>query len=214
MKIIIIFILCLIVNNSFTQLTITTNNRLIINHGDIVLYLSDDTCTMVSKHIIKYQDFIKLDSDRDNRWFQDTYKGKYIKARYSKTGYDLGHLTPSHITSYDDTLNHNSFSMFNAAPQSRNFNEHIWEHLEMQVEDTIAKYKSDAVIITGVIYDISSNYLPNSKIKIPSHYYKIIKINNLTYCWIGDNITEIITLTDLTKLNFIFIKNKMNLIIK
>ena len=203
-------------SNCMSQTKITTNNKLIIPHGDITLYLSDDTCTMVSKHILPYNKFNKIGSvPRDNHWFQDTYKGKYTKNSFVRTGYDLGHLTPSSITTYDTTTNHNSFSMFNEAPQLAKFNEHPWKELEIDVEDTIAKYKSDAIIITGVIYDMKvKNYLPNSRIRIPTHYFKVLVINKKSWYWIGSNYNGGILTTDLSELNKIFKKNKMGLIIK
>ena len=145
--------------NSISQ-TISTNNKLIINHRDITLYLTDDSLSMVSKHILSYDNFLKLDDERDNRWFQDTIKSKYNRTIYSKSGYDLGHLTPSHITSYDNELNHKSFSFLNQAPQLPSFNRGKWARIESSVEDSISKYKKDVVIITGVIYN---DILPTSK---------------------------------------------------
>ena len=192
---------------------IKNNNNLIILHGDITLYLTKDTCTMISKHVIKYVDFMKLDSERDNLWFQDIYKNKYNKNIYLYSGYDIGHLTPSHITSYDNILNHNSFSLFNAAPQLPYFNRGLWNKLEKNIEDTISKHKKDAIIITGVIYDEKPNYLKNSKIPIPTYFYKIIFIDKKKYCWLGSNINGKIEKINLKELNII-LKNNMKVFIK
>ena len=171
---------------------------------------------MVSKHVISYANFKHLGKyPRDNHWFQDTYLGKYIKSDFVHTGYDLGHLTPSSITSYDSITNHCSFSMFNEAPQLAHFNEHPWEQLEMHVQDSIAKYKSDAIIVTGVIYNYGADeFLPKSKIRIPTAYYKILALKNKTYAWIGSNSNEQIMVISIVDLNQIFITNKMNLSIK
>jgi DNA/RNA endonuclease G (NUC1) len=104
--------------------------------------------------------------------------------------------------------------MLNQAPQYSYFNQHPWKNLEMNVEDSITKYKKDAVIITGVIYDENNkNYLPNSRIKIPTHYYKILVINKLTYIWLGVNADEKKNCI-ITNLNKLFIKNKIPLLIK
>lgn len=170
---------------------------------------------MVSKQTLKFSDFKKLDGDRDDRWFQDTYKGKYSKEPYVHSGYDLGHLTPAHITSYNDTLNHSSFSLFNQAPQIAAFNRGKWAQLEGHVEDSIGKYKSDAIIITGVIYDPTvKEYLPKSRIPIPVAYFKVLVIKKNTWCWIGSNNNGSILPTTLNELNNIFKINKMNLSIK
>lgn len=197
-----------------TSQTITTDNKLIINHGDIILYLTKDTCTLVSKHIITYINYLKLDKERDNRWFQDTYK-KYNKDTYLHSGYDLGHLTPSHITSYDNVLNHNSFSLYNQAPQLAAFNRGKWAQLEGSIEDSIGKYKKDVIIVTGVIYNANKRtYLPKSRIPIPISYFKVLYLDKKTYCWIGSNLNGEIIPTTLVKLNQIFVLNKMNLKIK
>lgn len=215
MKKILFILFAILAINCVSETQVVTKNKLIIKHGDMTLYLSDDTCSMVSKHSIKYSNFQKLDSDRDNRWFQDVYKGKYNKEAYIHSGYDLGHLTPSHITSYNDTLNHKSFSLFNQAPQVASFNRGAWAKLEKGVEDSIAKYKSNAIIITGVIYDGSKiEYLGKSKIKIPIAYFKILVFKNKTYAWIGSNNNGLITQTTVKDLNEIFLMNKMNLVIK
>ena len=170
---------------------------------------------MVSKHILKYSSFLKLDKERDNRWFQDTYKGKYTKDAYLRTGYDIGHLTPSHITSYDNELNHKSFSLFNAAPQVAAFNRGKWAQLEGDVEDLISKSKQDVVIITGVIYDPKNKkFMSNSRIPIPNSFFKVLFINGTTKCWVGSNINGMISVITLIDLNELFKLNKMNLTIK
>ena len=170
---------------------------------------------MKSRLLSKFSAFKKLDSDRDNHWFSDVYKGKYNKDAYVHSGYDLGHLTSSHITSYNDTLNHDSFSLFNQAPQIASFNRGAWAKLEKSVEDSIAKYKLNAIVITGVIYDNSTvEYLGKSKIKIPVAYFKILVFKNRSYAWIGSNNNGMITATTVKNLNEIFVINKMNLVIK
>jgi len=192
-----------------------SNTTLKINHGDIILYLTPDSLSMVSKHTISYSNILKLDTDRDNRWFQDSIKSKYKKEIYSRSGYDLGHLTPSHITSYDDVLNHVSFSFLNQAPQLIKFNRGKWSKLEGSVVDSIIKYKVNSIIITGVIYNEKKPlYLNNSKIKIPTYYYKILYINKLIYCWLGSNIDGEIKIITVKDLNVLFKSNGMKIKIK
>lgn len=214
MKKIFLLLAMFMVMNSYSQ-TVITDNKFIIKHADITLYLTKDTCSMVSKHVLKYSSFIKLDKERDNRWFQDTYKGKYTKDAYLRTGYDIGHLTPSHITSYDNELNHKSFSLFNAAPQVAAFNRGKWAQMEGDVEDLVAKTKQDVVIITGVIYDYKNiKFMGNSRIPIPNSFFKVLFINGTTKCWVGSNINGMISVITLTDLNGLFKLNKMNLTIK
>jgi hypothetical protein len=214
-KHLILFILFLISINSSAQTKILSKSKLIIKHPDLTLYLTADSCSMVSKHIIRYVDFKKLDDGRDNKWFDDTYPGKYIRSKYKYSGYDLGHLTPSHITSYDDNINHYSFSLYNQAPQLAQVNRGKWMKLESDVEKIISTKKSNAIIITGVIYDFNhSTFLPNSNIRIPVAFFKILYISKVTYCWIASNVgVSMLISTDLKTLNKILKRNKMPLVI-
>ena len=59
MKQFLILIILVINHYSFSQTKIIMKNKLIINHGDITLFLDDDTSTLVSKHIISYKNFQK-----------------------------------------------------------------------------------------------------------------------------------------------------------
>jgi DNA/RNA endonuclease G (NUC1) len=186
----------LLIMSSVLSQNVVSKNGLMIDRGDIKLYLDDDTTSLISRHALKYIDFQKLGTvPRGDNWFDDTYKGKYLPVKYKKSGFDKGHLTPSHITTYDSITNRNSFSMFNAAPQYPYFNQHPWQELEASVEDSIKKYKSDAVIITGVIYnELKKTYIPKTRVKIPTHYFKIVTINlptgTKTWCWIGSNVDD------------------------
>jgi len=207
------FLLGSIALNSYSQ-NIKLSSNLIIKHGDLTLYLTPDTCTLLSKHVLSYPNFKKIDGNRDDNWFLDTYKSKYDKKYYYKSGYDIGHLTPSNITSYDDVLNHNSFSLFNAAPQKPSFNRGSWLSLEKSIEDSIEKYKKKSIILTGVIYDGSRvNFLNYSRVPIPIYFFKVLYIDKFIYVWIGSNMTGEVEVSDLIKLNHLFKKNNQKLTI-
>lgn len=186
----------------------------VIKHNELTLYLDSDNNSFISKHELKYNNFLKLDSDRDDKWHSEI-KGPYTKEPYLYSGYDMGHLTPSHITSYNDTLNHHSFSFYNQAPQLAAFNRGKWKRLEMSVEDSISKYKSDVIIITGVIYNETKKvYLGKSKIKIPEMYYKILYIKTkkpITYIWVGSNKNGEVMITNIKDLNGVLELNKSSI---
>ena len=168
--------------------TIKPSNKLIIDHGDVKLYLDDDTSSMISKHSFKYSNFKKLKSNsRCDCWFVDQYSKlkitNYNKA-YNKSGYDFGHLTPSHITTYDTSINKYSFSLFNQAPQNSDFNRYIWEKLEERVEIIIDSLKTNSVIITGVIYNnknMARDYKKHTCI-IKYLYLSLQSIRKLNFC--------------------------------
>jgi len=182
------------------------------DHGDLVLYSDEDTNSFVSVHKVSQEEILKLDEGRSNKWHKEKINGPYRKQYYSNSGYDLGHLTPSHITSYDDSLNYQSFSLLNQAPQLAAFNRGKWAHLEGNVVDSIIKLKKDAIVITGVIYNNEhKTFLSGSRIKIPMSFYKVLIIDGKIYCWIGSNLNGLITLTTLDVINDILSKNRNKL---
>ena len=78
--------MCLIFCNIVMSQKINTKNKLIINHGDMILYLDSDTSTLISKQTLKWDNFINIGKvERDNNWFDDTYKGKYLENKFQKT---------------------------------------------------------------------------------------------------------------------------------
>lgn len=214
MKIKFLIVLFTLLSTQFFGQVSFNEPKMVIKHNELTIWLDSDTNSFVTKHELKYSDFKKLDSDRDDNWHNEVYKGPYSKTPYLYSGYDLGHLTPSHITSYNDTLNYHSFSFYNQSPQIASFNRGKWSRLEKSVEDSIKKYHSNVVIITGVIYDnINKTYLNKSRVKIPEAFYKIlyIKKQKLTYVWIGSNNNGKIINCKIKDLNVVLGINKNNI---
>jgi DNA/RNA endonuclease G (NUC1) len=133
--------------------------------------------------VITYDNLNKLTHVRDDNWYSDTYN-TYDRKYYRFSGYDLGHLTPSDITSYDKVTNHNSFSLYNQAPQLAGFNRGKWARLENSVYDTIRKYKRCCSNYwCNMIIIILNTYL-NLELKYQYHITKLT-INKIIYCWIA-----------------------------
>jgi DNA/RNA endonuclease G (NUC1) len=195
--------------NGITQIVNVSGYKFKIKHNNLTFYIDKDTASFMSSHCFSYEDLLKIDGDRSNKWHKETPFGAYNKNAYHKTGYDLGHLTPSNITSYDDLLNYHSFSFFNQAPQISTFNRGKWSKLEKKIIKGLLSKKSGATIITGVIYDKVSKKLPNSRIKIPIYFYKIVVMKNSKICYIGSNINGLVSETKLENIVKIG-KNNLN----
>lgn len=215
MKKTLLLLLTIITLSSYGQIRIDSTS-FTIKHGELTFYLDKDTASYVSVQTVTYKEMLKIDGIRSDKWHKEKPFGSYSKNAYVHTGYDLGHLTPSNITSYDDTLNYHSFSFFNQAPQLAGFNRGGWAQLEGKVEKLILDSKKNAIIVTGVLYD-SKNivYLKGSRIKIPFVYYKILYIDGLeTKAWIGSNTNGLITETNSKNILDIARKNgnKLNLV--
>jgi DNA/RNA endonuclease G (NUC1) len=199
MKNIFLILLIFISTPIFTQKISIDSISFIIKHGDLSFYLDGDTNSYLSIHKVNYDNIVKITGERSDKWHVESPYGPYKREIYLHSGYDLGHLTPSNITSYNDTVNYTSFSMFNQAPQTPAFNRGKWAQLEDKVVKKILKSKNNAIIITGVIYDNKKKvYLNKSKVKIPIVYYKILVLStkNITY-WMGSNINGEVITTDL-----------------
>ncbi len=176
-----------------------------ISHGDITFYMDKDTCSLMSMHKVTYKEVKKLSGKRSDKWHKEKPYGPYKKDPYLYSGYDLGHLTPSNITSYDDSLNYHSFSYFNQAPQLAGFNRGAWAKLENDVEELILTKKKGAIIITGVIYDNKNKeYLNGSRVKIPIMFFKVVIFNNdEVFAWIGSNINGAISVSNINMIRHI-----------
>lgn len=202
---------------SFSQKVKIDSVAFIITHGELSFYLDKDTSSFISVQTINKNDINKLTGERSDKWHKESPYGPYKKDYYVHSGYDLGHLTPSNITSYVDSTNYNSFSLFNQAPQLAGFNRGKWAQIEAKVVEKIKASEKKAIVITGVIYDnIKPTYLGKSRIKIPISYYKILVIGKTKTCWIGSNINGEIIETDLKTILEVARKNKnqINITIK
>lgn len=204
----------LFLTNTYSQDVLIDSTSFSIKHGPLTFYLDADTASFISVQKITYPDILRLTGIRSDKWHKEKPFGPYKKEYYLHTGYDLGHLTPSNITSYNDSLNYNSFSFFNQAPQLAGFNRGKWANLEGNIELLIIKKQENATIVTGVIYNnIKKEYLDSSRVKIPVYFFKIIFFleSNEIHAWLGSNVngllleTTIANIIDIAKQN----KNKV-----
>lgn len=201
-KLFFLFIFIFVSGLSFAQKVKVTGPAFMVNHNKLTFYLDSDTASLISVQKLEYEDITKLTGKRSDKWHKEPPYGPYYKDAYLHSGYDLGHLTPSNITSFDSLINYTSFSLFNQAPQLAAFNRGKWAQLESQVEDLIKKEKKNALVITGVIYkQVETEYLTGSRIKIPIYFYKVLVfLDKEARVWIGSNINGLINETDLPTL--------------
>ena len=196
-KLLISLLLVLSTATAWTQNVKVDGCKFEVKHGDLTFYLDSDTASYVSVHLVTYAELLKIDGERSDKWHREWPGGAYTKDCLHKTGFDLGHLTPSNITSYDDSLNYHSFSLFNQAPQVGAFNRGKWAQLEKSVIVDLKSKKEDAAVITGVIYDKNAKRVNKTRVKIPTTYYKIVATKSGTVCYIGSNVNGQVTKTDL-----------------
>lgn len=221
MKTIILLILLFVITNLKSQI-INVKSYLKISHKDLTLYVDRDTNSQLSIQYFNYTylDIIKSGKyKRKDKWHNDLKQSPYTVNYNDNTKYDLGHLTPSYLTLYSEESNYNSFSLFNQAPQLNVFNRGKWRAMEENIVDSISKYKTNVIIITGVLYNnINKEYINKTRVKIPIHFFKILIIpKKHVYVWLANNdannipqITNIKLIMELSKKY----KNKFKLTIK
>lgn len=109
----------------------------------------------------------------------------YFKAttsNYTSTGFDRGHLCPSDDRDGSDTDNAATFKMTNITPQAPNLNQVTWEALETYCR-TLISQGNELYIIAGGYGNGGSGSnggtttsIASGKIKVPSHFWKIIVV--------------------------------------
>jgi len=94
---------------------------------------------------------------------------------YTHTGYDRGHMAPNHAIStlYGRDAQLETFSMINITPQKPNLNRKIWQRLESIEINKFAIWFKNVWVITGPIFSDKPKTLKNTKIQIPTAFYKI-----------------------------------------
>lgn len=93
---------------------------------------------------------------------------------YSKTGYDLGHLSPYDDNAVSPEMGHESFDVpTNFSPQLPKLNRWEWEQLEV---DTRAWTQTvgDLIVIDGPIYSGAPATIGQHHIAVPNAFFKVV----------------------------------------
>ncbi|XP_036413360.1 endonuclease domain-containing 1 protein-like [Colossoma macropomum] len=101
-----------------------------------------------------------------------------VKKDYEYSGYDRGHLAPVYHAR-SQNCSYATFTLTNAAPQNRSFNNDQWKKTEEAVAKTLNStcLPNSAYIVTGVVP--GPNTLKN-RVRIPSHFWT-------AYCCLDNN---------------------------
>ncbi|MGO8759346.1 MAG: DNA/RNA non-specific endonuclease [Terracidiphilus sp.] len=92
-------------------------------------------------------------------------------AEYEGSGYDLGHMDPAQDNAWDEAVSHDSFSMFNIAPQLPGLNRQEWERLEEDVR-AWAEQRGDLLVYVGLLLQEQPKRLGD--IAVPTAFFKIV----------------------------------------
>ena len=118
----------------------------------------------------------KLKSKAVSRANNFRYDAEVDSARptdYARSGYDRGHMVPAEDQRWSAQAMADSFLMSNMAPQKPCSNRGLWKKLEGQVRDWAEKY-NELFVVTGPITSETDDAIPNTKIRIPKRFFKVV----------------------------------------
>ena len=107
--------------------------------------------------------------------------GSNTSEDFSGSGFERGHLVPAADMSFDSIAFAETFLLSSIVPQRRGCNQGIWKELEKQTRSWAYRY-NDVYIVSGPVfnYEAETPVIKNSRIAVPSHFYKIIFVYNDT----------------------------------
>ena len=110
---------------------------------------------------------------------------RVVKADYTGTGYDRGHLAPAAAMKWSPKAMRESFFMSNMAPQvGTGFNRHIWKSLERRMRQWACE-RGVLYVVTGplyegqpikqLVYDKDGDGIDDNGVlvDVPSHFFKL-----------------------------------------
>lgn len=134
------------------------------------------TPAWVAYKVFSVEEYITF--DRPTRFSIDYRTGNLISHDdYTHSGYDRGHMAPNFavVTRYGQEAQIETFLMTNIIPQKPSLNRHWWQRLERLIARDYSEAYDNVWVITGPVYKEAGNWMHESKVKIPSHNFKIIK---------------------------------------
>lgn len=167
----------------------------VIDKNDVVRICNDQYISYFSKEWklpvavvekLEHSDF-KGTSGRTNDFRLDPridYQYQINPKRYTRTGYDKGHLSAS-----SNTTNHNTVSatyyMTNIVPQNPELNRGTWRYMESYAKD-LRKVNANYVI-SGIMFD-NCKVTKRKGLPVPDQMFKVIAHDRISTTFLIDNV--------------------------
>lgn len=110
--------------------------------------------------------------DRDKFDFRNDRKSlkTATNENYRNSGWDRGHLVPTEDFAYNCKLSELTFRYYNCIPQHPKLNRGSWK----SVENEVRRMSKNRKIIVMCINIFGKDYLPNSRVGIPTECIKLV----------------------------------------
>ena len=160
----------------------------ICHAGQVVAFNPAHNVSDWVAHRLRREDLLNDAAER-----KDAFRGdpgapeghRVVKADYTSTGYDRGHLAPAGAMKWSEQAMSESFYMSNMAPQVGNgFNRHIWKSLEQRIRRWACE-RGVLYVVTGPLYeerpieqlayDKNGDGVDDNGVlvDVPSHFFKL-----------------------------------------
>ena len=161
---------------------------LICHAGQVVAFNPEHNVSDWVAYRLRREDLLAGDTERKDAFRGDPAvpkKHRVVKADYTGTGYDRGHLAPAGAMKWSPAAMSESFFMTNMAPQvGTGFNRHIWKTLEQRMRQWACE-RGVLYVVTGPLYEEQPiKQLVSDKdgdgvddngvlVDMPSHFFKL-----------------------------------------
>ena len=174
----------------------------ICHAGQVVAFNSAHNVSDWVAFRLRREDLLAGDIER-----KDAFRGdpevpeghRVVKADYTGTGYDRGHLASAAAMKWSPEAMRESFFMSNMAPQvGTGFNRHIWKSLERRMRQWACE-RGVLYVVTGplyeeqpvkqLVYDKDGDGVDDNGVlvDVPSHFFKLAfdsaRIEAIAFLW-------------------------------
>lgn len=148
----------------------------IVEHKSFVLSYNEKHEQADWVYYLLTKEMINGDVERTDDFREDEHvtTGSALKADYTRSGYDRGHLCPSADVRHDLEAQSETFYMSNMSPQLPGLNRGVWKELEEQTRDYTLKHDSVYIVTGPVLTDGLKTIGRENKVSVPQYYYKIL----------------------------------------
>lgn len=158
-----------------------------------VLYDANKKIPIYSAEYLSPKDAINSEAiERDDAFHVESQLDETESSKpsdYSKSGYDKGHLTPSHDAPTMKDQNE-TFSMANMVPQTAKSNQVAIRLIEAKIHD-IAENGTGVHIVTGVIVGDNPSKIGNGVV-VPDKTFKAVRFDDNSSCvWVFPNTKQL-----------------------
>lgn len=122
---------------------------------------------------------------RTNRFFSDARLPSAERSQladYKYSGWSRGHMAPAANMPTAQAMAQ-SFSLANMVPQATMNNQKAWAGIERATRKYVMRAAGDVYVITGPVFEGSSETIGAGRVRIPKYLYKLVYDSKSNRAW-------------------------------